>query len=634
MMKPIQLILLLSLIVPVYAELGTGWIQTTYSKRIHLDDEAGLQTFTWSPYQSVGQGTICADYAYDAATDTETFRLFDQRTNRSEIRLVNEYSEGRRQFEGYVTFWAPLNDESLFQIFGYTSGKATLTMMRGYSSYGGSITPTSVGGTRIAENCYGVEKRINIIHDQNDLVLYYVDGVLKARFNESDPATNYWKYGCYGTVYPETVPAVVTWRAVKTYRDGYPPGHNSTPAGAYEAEQAVLSGAVVASSSGGYTGSGYADYVNASGDYVEWTVNADVGGFYDLQFRYALQSGSRPLEIRINGQVASPSMSFAATGDWAAWTYASLPLQMLRAGTNIIRATAIGSNGPNIDHLLVNPLEEEQEALVGHYTFNDGTAADSSGRGNHGTLAGTAAIIDDPVRGKVLWLDGAGGKVDLGNPASLNITGPITVTAWVNGDVAGGGLNRNIVNRGHGGSPTRELTLRLDSGVYYDFGSYESGIGDQQATMPIPVGDIGTNTWIHLAGTWDGSRWNLYRNGVLQNSFNDPVGPLPMTVGWAIGARGGITGLERVLDGRIDDVRIYNAALCAEQIQRIYNGSPVGDIDGNGVINLADLSYLSAQWLGSGTGVPSADIWPVCGGDNAVDMHELLILIEHFLTLE
>ncbi len=32
----------------------------------------------------------------------------------------------------------------------------------------------------------------------------------------------------------------------------------------YEAEQAVLSGAVVASNQPGYTGSGFADYVNAS----------------------------------------------------------------------------------------------------------------------------------------------------------------------------------------------------------------------------------------------------------------------------------------------------------------------------------------------------------------------------------
>lgn len=228
-----------------YAALGTGWIETTYTKKIHLDDEEGLQTFAWSLYRSVGVGTVCADYSYDGDTDTETFRLFDNRTNRSEIRLYNEYAAGRRQFEGYVTFYSPLDNESLFQIFGNTDpDRATLTMMRGYSGYGGSITPTSTGGTRIVSNCYGIEKRINIIHDQDNRVYYYVDGILKAQLSENDPAVNYWKYGCYGTVYPDTVPAVVRWRAVRTYRDGNIPGTDSSISAAPSALTTVPGGSV------------------------------------------------------------------------------------------------------------------------------------------------------------------------------------------------------------------------------------------------------------------------------------------------------------------------------------------------------------------------------------------------------
>jgi hypothetical protein len=121
--------------VPTFGQLGSAWVPTSYTKKIHLDDEAGLQTFNWTSYESVCSPS-CADYSYDNSTDTETFRLLDGRTNRSEIRLQNEYSSGIRQFEGYVTFYAPLNDESLFQIFGSTDG-ATLCMMRGYSSNGG-----------------------------------------------------------------------------------------------------------------------------------------------------------------------------------------------------------------------------------------------------------------------------------------------------------------------------------------------------------------------------------------------------------------------------------------------------------------------------------------------------------------
>ena len=48
----------------------------------------------------------------------------------------------------------------------------------------------------------------------------------------------------------------------------------------YEAEKGVLRGAVVASNQPGYTGTGFVDFVHASGDYVEFTVNASASGFF------------------------------------------------------------------------------------------------------------------------------------------------------------------------------------------------------------------------------------------------------------------------------------------------------------------------------------------------------------------
>ncbi len=560
-----------SLAAPAFAQLGTGWTQTTPTKRIHLDDDVGLQTFTWTTYKSVCSPDICADYTSTSGTmwgdGTETFRIFDSRSNRSEIRLQNDYSTGAHQFEGYCTFYSPVEDESLMQIFGSSSG-ATELMIRGFQANGGEMRRyTSVV---LESGCYGVEKRVNVIHLQEDVgntIQIYINGVLKDEFADNEAVTNYMKYGCYGTT-NGNVPAVVDWRNVRTFIGGGSGGGGATPPGAFEAEDATLSGPVVDNSQPGYTGTGFADYVNASNDYVEWSVDAGDGGDYDLNFRYALQSGDRPLEIQVNGQVIDSSLSFPSTGAWSTWDYVTIPMVTLQAGINSIRATATGSSGPNMDHLLLT-------GLIAHYTFDDGTANDSSGFGNDGTLEGTAAVVNDPQRGNVLSLDGSGGKVDLGNPASLDIVGGgITITAWVNMNVAGGGVNRNIVNRGHGGSPTRELTLRADSSSNYDFGAYESGVGDLQATMPIPAGDVGTNTWVHLAGTWDGTQWNLYRNAVLENSFADSTGPRDMTVGWAIGARGGVGTFERVFDGLVDDVRIYNIALSQPEIQAIMNPGP------------------------------------------------------------
>ena len=49
----------------------------------------------------------------------------------------------------------------------------------------------------------------------------------------------------------------------------------------------------------------------------------------------------------------------------------------------------------------------EAQPLV-HYTFNNGTATDLSGNGFEGTLLGSAAIVDDAERGKVMQINGSG----------------------------------------------------------------------------------------------------------------------------------------------------------------------------------------------------------------------------------
>jgi alpha-glucosidase (family GH31 glycosyl hydrolase) len=128
------------------------------------------------------------------------------------------------------------------------------------------------------------------------------------------------------------------------------------PSGAtvYEAEDAALSGVTIGSQHAGYTGNGYVDYTNASGDFVEWTANVKIAGAYTLKFRYANgATADRPLSISVNGALVNGSMSFSPTGGWATWANATLR-GTLPAGSSVkIRATAIGSNGSNIDSLTI-----------------------------------------------------------------------------------------------------------------------------------------------------------------------------------------------------------------------------------------------------------------------------------------
>jgi len=124
----------------------------------------------------------------------------------------------------------------------------------------------------------------------------------------------------------------------------------------YEAENAVISQGAVATNHTGYSGSGFVDYANVSGSYVEWTVNAATAGSATLTLRYANGTTTdRPMDIRVNGTVVVAGKSFPGTGSWDTWASTGVTVQ-LAAGANTVRATAVTANGgPNADYLDVAP---------------------------------------------------------------------------------------------------------------------------------------------------------------------------------------------------------------------------------------------------------------------------------------
>jgi unsaturated rhamnogalacturonyl hydrolase len=122
----------------------------------------------------------------------------------------------------------------------------------------------------------------------------------------------------------------------------------------YQAEDAVLSQASVAGNHTGYTGTGFVDYDNTTGGYVEFTVTADQAGAATLAFRFANgTSTNRPMDIAVNGTVVSAGHAFPGTGAWTTWATASVAAT-LNAGANTVRATGTTANGgPNLDALAV-----------------------------------------------------------------------------------------------------------------------------------------------------------------------------------------------------------------------------------------------------------------------------------------
>ena len=190
---------------------------------------------------------------------------------------------------------------------------------------------------------------------------------------------------------------------------------------------------------------------------------------------------------------------------------------------------------------------------------------DSSGNLLHGTARGGVnsadtfpAIAGNQGTCRYGEFDGNDDSIGLGNPAALNFSGEITLAAWIRPALSN--TAQYIIAHGYRLSPHQMTFLRVNSGTY-GVGSW-NGV-TTQASAAIPAGDVATKTWIHLAGVYDGKAWRLYRNGVQIAENITATGAIQVKDDWAIGATG---SRGRNFNGGIDEVRIYDTSLTAEQI--------------------------------------------------------------------
>ncbi len=234
-----------------------------------------------------------------------------------------------------------------------------------------------------------------------------------------------------------------------------------------------------------------------------------------------------------------------------------------------------------------------------------------------------------------LPLDGLKQWANLNNPAGLNISGQITLEAWINpgatqGDPAriishGPQTPSNFLTQGWDNAVTNtaEVYLAIEGGNYV-VGSSEiidgTTTNTYAASFAIPGGDLGGGSWIHLVGTYDGANWNLYRNGVKVASAASAIGALTVTNGdWAIGCTG--EGWANNFAGGADEVAIYNKALTPTQVAYHYLGGKAATTaitiapasGGNVTITWPDGSTLTQSSIVTGpyTPVPGSPVSPL-----------------------
>lgn len=122
----------------------------------------------------------------------------------------------------------------------------------------------------------------------------------------------------------------------------------------YEAETGTtLTSATVDTLYTGYTGTGYVNFNAYTDAAVQWnSINCAVTGTKNVKFRYALDSGTRNLDVYVNGTKVISNAAFTATGSWTTWGEKTIQVPM-NSGINTLKVVTTGTEGPNVDSINV-----------------------------------------------------------------------------------------------------------------------------------------------------------------------------------------------------------------------------------------------------------------------------------------
>lgn len=211
-----------------------------------------------------------------------------------------------------------------------------------------------------------------------------------------------------------------------------------------------------------------------------------------------------------------------------------------------------------------------QSGLVSYWSFDEGSgniAQDYSGYGNNGTIYSSttpsATWVDGKV-GKALSFDGVDDYISIGAPASLSITGPITIEAWIYPKVS-------AVNQGFVHASAQYIFFVQSNNEVRLADTYGHYLDTDPNVLTL-------NTWNHIVGVFYGSKGDAITLNNAKIFVNGVSKGKQVSGSWSPTNLSNVVIASRTngtyyFNGLIDEVRIYNRALSDEEIKAIYEAN-------------------------------------------------------------
>ncbi len=251
----------------------------------------------------------------------------------------------------------------------------------------------------------------------------------------------------------------------------------------------------------------------------------------------------------------------------------------LSVGEHIFTLTVTDTNGASSSDDVKITVESNAtinlgKGLVAHYKFDeqDGatTLIDSSGNHNDGTIHGGVIFVDGVI-GKAGSFDGVDDYIEIQHSKNLDITKSIAISTWVNLD------NIDTIEYGKDwvsiftkDNFTTSYGLMMSLGDNKMWSFYHNGLNKDNTSFNSK-NIIRTNQWFHIVVTYDYDKniSKIYINNQLK--FSESVnGSIEHNLKSILIAKSGGEWYPYFLDGKLDDLRIYNRALNEAEIKELY----------------------------------------------------------------